>query len=250
MKNSDVAWDSFDSIAYVDHNYRDLQAEDEEILHIVRDHFADHFRTQGVGPIHGIDVGAGANLYPALSMLPWCDGITLLERSASNVAYLRAQLHSYSRNWDQFWDVLTGNETYGSFAADPRQRFREVVRVEQGNIFDLDRFAGRWSVGTMFFVAESMTSSCDEFALGVERFMCALAPGAPFVAAFMEHSKGYRAGEQFFPACDVGEDEVRESIEPFADEFKVQRLKYEAAVREGYSGMILSYGWRGGMTAE
>lgn len=97
-------------------------------------------------------------------MLPWCDGITLLERSASNVAYL------------------------------------QVRRP--------------WSVGTMFFVAESMT------------------------------------GTQFFPACDVGEGEVRESIEPFADEFKVQRLKYGASVREGYSGMILSYGWRGGMTAE
>ena len=250
VKNSDVAWGTFDPIAYVDHNYRDLQAEDAEILNIVRDHFADHFRTQGVGPVYGIDVGTGANLYPALSKLPWCDEITLFERSPANVQYLQGQLDSYDRNWDQFWDALTENETYGSFAVDPRQQFRKVVKVVQGNIFDLERLAGRWSVGTMFFVAESMTSSYDEFNRGVECFMRALAPGAPFFTAFMEHSNGYCTGEEFFPACDVGEHEVRMSLEPFADEFRVQRLKSEAVVREGYSGMILSYGWRRGMTAE
>ncbi|MFJ5307357.1 SCO2525 family SAM-dependent methyltransferase [Streptomyces sp. NPDC088350] len=245
MKNAEVAWSAFDSIAYVDHNYRDLQAEDAEILTIVRDHFAGHFRNQAVGPVYGIDVGAGANLYPALSMLPWCDEITLFERSSSNVAYLASQVDSYAANWDQFWDALCGNKDYEAFDADPRERFRKVVKVEQGNIFGLERFGGRWSVGTMFFVAESMTSSYQEFTLGVERFMRALAPGAPFAAAFMEHSKGYHTGEQFFPACDVGENEVRESLQPFADEFKVQRLKSEAGLRDGYSGMILSYGWRG-----
>ena len=245
MKNSDVAWDSFDPIAYVDHNYRDLQPKDAEILHIVRDHFADHFRKQGCGPIEGIDVGAGANLYPALSMLPWCDEITLFEHSNANVMYLESQVDFYGQNWDQFWDVLCGNQDYSSFDIDPRERFRKVVRAEQGNIFDLERLGGRWSVGTMFFVAESMTSSYQEFTLGVERFMRALAPGAPFVAAFMEHSTGYHTADRFFPACDVGEEEVRESLKPFADEFKVLRLQTEAALRVGYSGMILSYGWRG-----
>ncbi len=43
---------------------------------------------------------------------------------------------------------------------------------------------------------------------------------------------------------------MRESLEPFADEFKVQRLKSAAVVRDGYSGMILSYGWRGNSDAQ
>jgi len=177
-------------------------------------------------------------------MLPWCDGITLFERSPSNVGYLQGQLDSYDENWDQFWGVLTENEAYGSFAVDPRQQFRRVVKVEQGDIFDLERFAGRWSVGTMFFVAESMTSSFDEFNRGVECFMRALAPGAPFVTAFMEHSKGYYTGGKFFPACDVGACEVRGSLEQFADELKVYRLNTEAMLRAGHPGTILSYGWR------
>jgi hypothetical protein len=94
----------------------------------------------------------------------------------------------------------------------------------------------------MFFVAESMTTSHAEFARGVECFLRALAPGALFAAAFMEHSDGYHVGKHFFPACDVGELEVHESLEPFAGEFKTMRLKASAAVRKGYSGMIVAYG--------
>ncbi|MGW5093261.1 SCO2525 family SAM-dependent methyltransferase [Streptomyces nodosus] len=246
--NADVTWSAFDPIAYVDHNYRDVQAEDAEILHIVRDHFGDHFRgrseTEATGPVSGIDVGAGANLYPALAMLPWCDDITLFERSSANVHYLRSQIASYDANWDQFWRLLCKNPAYAAHDMDPRARFRDTVGVESGDLFDLVRHQGRWSVGTMFFVAESMTTSHAEFARGVECFLCALAPGAPFAAAFMEHSKGYHAGEHFFPACDVGEPEVYESLKPFAGEFTTVRLKSSAAVREGYSGMIVAYGRR------
>ncbi|MFE9097762.1 SCO2525 family SAM-dependent methyltransferase [Streptomyces sp. NPDC007264] len=242
--NADVSWAAFDPIAYVDHNYRDLQAEDAEILHIVRDHFGGHFRTPPAGPVSGIDVGAGANLYPALAMLPWCDEITLLERSTANVRYLESQVDSYDTNWDQFWRVLCKNDVYGTLDMDPRAKFRDVVRVRPGNLFDLVRHEGQWSMGTMFFVAESMTTSHKEFARGVECFLRALAPGAPFAAAFMEHSMGYHAGEHFFPACDVGESDVHESLAPFAGEFETTRLKASAALREGYSGMIVAWGRR------
>lgn len=244
VKNADVAWDAFDPIAYVDHNYRDLQAEDAEILHIIRDHFGDHFRRKDTGPVRGVDVGAGANLYPALSMMPWCGEVSLVEHSTANVEYLKGQVASYGENWDQFWGALCEHEAYRSLGFDPRVRFREVVKVEQGDIFGLERFGGPWSVGTMFFVAESMTGSPQEFAQGVACFMRALAPGAPFASAFMEHSMGYHVGDRFFPACDVGESEVRASLEPFVGDFKVQRLKSAAGVRDGYSGMILAYGWR------
>ncbi|OXY88774.1 methyltransferase [Streptomyces diastatochromogenes] len=244
VMNADVPWHLFDPIAYVEHNYRDMWAEDAEILRIVRDHFVGHFRNRDVGRITGIDVGAGANLYPALSMLPWCDEITLLEHSSANVRYLESQVDSYDTNWDQFWNALCEHETYGSLGLDPRDRFRRVVKVRQGSIFDLSRHEGQWSVGTMFFVAESMTDLYEEFTWGVERFMRTLAPGAPFAAAFMAHSKGLQVDGHSFPACDVGESEVRASLEPFVHDFKVQRLQDAACVRDGYAGMILAHGWR------
>lgn len=239
-----MSWAEFDPIAYVDHNYRDMQAEDAEILCIVRDHFADHFRRYPATPVSGIDVGAGANLYPALAMLPWCEEITLLEYSSANVRYLESQVAAYDANWDQFWDVLREHEAYRALGMDPRERFRRAVEVKGGSILDLARYEGRWSVGTMFFVAESMTTSWQEFRLGVERFLRALTPGAPFAAAFMEHSKGLYAGERFFPACDVGESEVHASLEKLADDFKVVRPASSACVRDGYAGMLLACGRR------
>jgi hypothetical protein len=243
--NAEVSWDdTFDPIAYVDHNYRDLHAEDAEILNIVRDHFSDHFREHGGGSFSGIDVGPGPNLYPALAMLPWCDRITLFERSRRNVRHLEGQVGGYADNWDQFWRVLCKSEAYAALDMDPRAKFREAVEVRQGNIFDLLEHEGRWHVGTMFFVAESMTTSIAEFNRGVECFMRALAPGAPFAAAFMEHSRGYPAGSHHFPACDVGEAEVSDSLGPFSAKFETIRLGAPAAVREGYSGMIVACGHR------
>ncbi|MCE7051699.1 SCO2525 family SAM-dependent methyltransferase [Streptomyces purpurascens] len=244
-RNSDVAWAKFDPIAYVDHNYRCIQEDDAEILRIVRDHFADHFRTTDTtGPVSGIDVGSGPNLYPALAMLPWCEEITLLEYSPANVRYLEGQVMSYDANWDQFWDVLREHEAYRSLGMGPRDRFCRAVEVKEGDLFDLARHEGRWSLGTMFFVAESMTSSRPEFRLGVERFLRALTPGAPFAAAFMEHSMGHHAGEHFFPACDVGEPEVQASLDAFAIDVTVVRPQSHAQVRDGYSGMILACGRR------
>ncbi len=238
-------WAAFDPIAYVERNYRDVNAEDAEILRIVRDHFADHFRTtHTTGPVSGIDVGAGPNLYPALAMLPWCGEITLLEYSPANVRYLENQVASYDAHWDHFWDVLSEHEAYRALESDPRERFRRAVEVKKGSLFDLARDEGRWSLGTMFFVAESMTTSWQEFRLGVERFLRALTPGAPFAAAFMEHSEGHYAGEHFFPACDVGESEVHASLERLADDLKIMRPVSSACLREGYGGMILACGRR------
>lgn len=253
--NSQAPWDAFDSAAYVDHNYGSLRSDDARILEIVRKHFADHFRDHFTdGPdgsgerLRGIDVGAGANLYPALSMLPWCGEITLFETSAANVAYLNGQRESYDAHWDQFWAALCEQEVYAQRVADPRAAFRQAVRIERGNLFDLGDHPGTWQVGTMFFVAESLSSSEAEFFLAVERFMRALAPGAPFAAAFMEGSVGYNVGGQEFPACSVTENEVRKSLTPYAEGENVAITPIGmpgGALREGYEGMIVACGRRG-----
>lgn len=249
MRNAQAPWSGFDSRAYVNANYLELHDEDAEIISIMRDHFGDYFREHHQDPVVGIDIGAGANLYPALAMLPWCKEITLVERSSRNLGYLESQLESYDENWDQFWVTLRENPEYRAYGGDPREKFREVVHVVPGDLLDFDLVAerGPWSVGTMFFVAESMTTEREEFDRGVATFMRALAPGAPFFAAFMEHSEGYRVGDEFFPACDVGESEVYESLEPFAgkiDTLRLKRLKAPGNLREGYSGMIVAYGRR------
>jgi len=249
VANAEAPWEAFDPIAYVDHNYGCLRLDDAEILRVVRDHLTGHFRARAGRSdevVRAIDVGAGANLYPALTMLPWCDEITLFEHSAANAEYLRDQCARYDSNWDPFWDLLCREEPYCGIP-DPRGELGRVTRVEQGNLFDLDRHVGEWSLGTMFFVAESMSTSRKEFETGVERFMLALAPGSPFAAAFMEGSLGYEVGAHTFPACSVGTREVRESLLPYArEDIAVTPVGMPGeALRPGYEGMIVACGFRG-----
>lgn len=179
-------------------------------------------------------------------MLPWCDRITLLERSLGNVRYLGEQRDSYDGMWDKFWDVLCKEEAYRALGVDPRVRFREAVDVRKGDIFDLGGGAERWDLGTMFFVAESITESLDQFRLGVASFMTALKPGAPFAAAFMENSKGYYVDGRKFPATSIGKRGVSSALKGYADGANIYRLGTPDDLREGYTGMIVACGRRNG----
>ncbi|WSP86858.1 SCO2525 family SAM-dependent methyltransferase [Streptomyces sp. NBC_01235] len=242
--NADAPWEGFDPHEYVSRNYLYMQPDDEEIISQVRDHFSDHFQGDGRG-YAGIDVGAGGNLYPALAMLPWTENITLLERSRRNLNYLRGQCDHYDPHWDQFWDVLCREQGYARLGVAPRERLRKAAQVEQGDLFDLGDHPGRWDLGTMFFVAESITASIEEFRRGVSCFMGCLRPGAPFAAAFMANSAGYRVGDVDFPACDIGETEVEATLRDFTRDMKVYPLRRAGGlVRDGYTGMLLVCGHR------
>ncbi|MFI1096920.1 SCO2525 family SAM-dependent methyltransferase [Streptomyces sp. NPDC020917] len=243
--NREAPWDAFDPLAYSEHNYRALRQDDRQIIEIVRDHFAAHFHGRRPDqPVTGVDVGAGANLYPALAMLPWCREITMFERSAANVAWLRRQVVGYEPNWDEFWDLLLHGDGYAA-VSDPRAALREAATVQAGDLFRLP--SRQWGMGTMFFVAESMSTSHLEFRKAVNSFAEALEPGSPFAAAFMENSEGYQVGDHWFPACAVTRDDIEATLAPYSEDMKIVRIAPPEgdAVREGYTGMIVACGRRG-----
>ncbi|MFJ3304060.1 SCO2525 family SAM-dependent methyltransferase [Streptomyces sp. NPDC086549] len=251
--NDDAPWDSFDARAYVDVNYRSLTGEDSRILAIVRDHFAAHFGGDGHVPLRGIDVGTGANLYPALSLLPWCHEITLCDRSAANVEWLKRQEWALPSDrgqwlWGQFWDILAQRPAYGAIT-EPRSLLGSVARVEHGNLFDLPP-AG-WEIGTMFFVAESMSTSHTEFERAVACFLGSLEPGAPFAAAFVQGSAGYAVGAESYPACNVAAEHVHACLARYADSFEITVVDPSVPpFRSGYSGMIVACGLRNSESAD
>ncbi|MEU1051959.1 SCO2525 family SAM-dependent methyltransferase [Streptomyces sp. NPDC005876] len=240
-RNADAPWSKFDPEAYVDDNYRTPLDVDLLIVRMMRDHFSRCLEGTGRYTIRGVDVGAGANLYPALSMLPWCEKVVLLEYAEPNVEYLERQTAPGGLDgvWDAFWDVLRQAPAYRD--VDPRTRAGEVVRVERQNLFDLDGHR-RWDLGTMFFVADSMSECPEEFRRGVRCFMNALTDGAPFAAAFMKESVGYQVGEERFPAYRVNEHRARESLAPYSDGLEIHDLNH--LVREGHDGMLLALGRR------
>jgi NNMT/PNMT/TEMT family len=239
VSNADCPWDEFNPELYFLENYKDFYEDDARILKTVRDYF--EAALGGVrAPTEGIDVGAGANLYPSLAMLPYCSTVTLFERGLENRRWLYGQREHYSSVWDPYWELLSKSPQYRRL--EPRQAFRHRMRVRHGDILQPANARNRWGVGTMFFCAESITQREREFQLAVNNFIGMLKPGAPFAAAFMRESTGYRLGGIDFPAVSIGPVDVEHHLERRVDDLQVTSVVSGKPLREGYKGMILALG--------
>ena len=252
QRNADAQWNRFSPDDYWRRNYRKLQAEDEEIIRLVSDFFIRAFADRPLAR-RGIDVGSGTNLYPALLMLPWAEQILLTDFSAGNVDWLRRQLadNGAEWTWQAFWDQLHWAKGYNGVGAAREQLWRACLSdperpgVEQLSVFDLP--AEQWDLGTMFFVAESITEDPAEFHTAVARFAGALKPGAPFAAAFMAGSNGYPVADTSYPALPITADDVELHFTQLgASKLSVELLRTEHRVRPGYEGMIVATGFTRG----
>ena len=246
--NADGCWEDFSPHEYWRRNYENMQAEDQEIIHRVnvffRKVFKNHARVQ-----RAIDVGSGTNLYPALLMLPWTDQILLTDQSASNVRWLRRHVTDDSApwTWQPFWREVRDFEGYSQIV-DPRGQLRQACSeqpghagFEQHTVFELP--AARWQLGTMFFVAESITEEPEEFRAAIDGFVGALQPDSPFAAAFMAGSAGYKVDDISFPALPITTDDVMDHFKKLGvSDLTVELLHTSDRVREGYAGMIVATG--------
>ncbi|MDP9830788.1 SCO2525 family SAM-dependent methyltransferase [Kineosporia succinea] len=250
-----MAWKDFEPSAYWHHNYASLREDDRAILEHVGGFFSEyhreHPRVAGGPRVTGIDVGSGSNLYPALAMLPWADEILLTDHSPSNVAWLRGALAGQQPDtdadgawvWLPFWETLRAYDGYDA-ATDPRRELTRRCSVEQRDVFQLQA-DGRFGIGTMFFVAESLTSYENEFEEATEHFLRSLAPGAPFAAAFMDKSLGYVVGDKSFPAVrEVDSLRVDVTLRQFGAKARVTKIPVPGndPLRDGYDGMIIAVG--------
>lgn len=233
--NSDVEWDSFDPQAYVRHNYAVLRADDREILCRTRDFLAQ----AKLSDAHCVDVGSGANLYPALSLLPFARTVDLCDWSMANVSWLRTQIDSYDELWDPYWQVCAEHPAYSTLT-DPRGRLARVGRVLRTSVFDVPRHT--WDAGTMFFVACSISADRAEAEHAIGRFLDALRPDSPFAVAVMLGSRNYRVGQHLFPAVALERAEVGASIAAGAYDLDVHEVQLRPPLRDGYLSMLLATG--------
>jgi len=245
VHNVDIAWDAFNPYDYYRRNYGILLPEDRQIMSVAGNFLAEHFRDSHLAR-RAIDVGSGANLYPALLMLPWAEEITLADLAQSNVGWLSANVYEppVPWPWQKFWDEISGLPGYRDLV-EPERILASRSVVEQCSIFDLQR--ATWDLGSMFFVADGMTEDADEFDAGVESFVRALRPGAPFVAAFMKNSQGYTVDGREYPAVSVDGDSLEELFEALhAKRFDIRATDRTAeVVRPGYEGMLVVTGLAG-----
>jgi hypothetical protein len=252
VRNAEAPWDDFSSEKYYDHNYKKVQAEDQEIIQRVSQFFTRAFAHRNRAEC-AIDVGSGSNLYPALLILPWTNRILLTDYSQRNVRWLRHEVREdrSAWAWQPFWQELEGCKGYDQIG-EPRKQLREACRtdefasagIQRKSVFNLP--SARWQLGTMFFVAESITEDFAEFRTAINHFVGALRPGAPFAATFMAESLGYEVDGTWFPALKVTTEHVSGCFEEFgADDLNVFMIETPPVVRAGYQGMIVATGIAG-----
>lgn len=245
--NGDYDWDAFDPKDYFAHNYASMRADDAQMLGLVRDWFAATAPETGLR-LHGIDVGSGANLYPALALLPHCEAITLLEYAQENILWLKTAVSELPESWKQYCVARQAPGRPDSPVEEAefeqvRARLRKVCAITQGSIFELEQ--ERWDIGTMFFVAESLTEDPAEFEQALGRFVGALRPGAPFAAAFMEHSGGYEVGGVRFPAVSIDQSRLGAAFGSLGSVsvLELHRVAIDPKpLRPGYSGYLVALG--------
>jgi ribosomal protein S18 acetylase RimI-like enzyme len=215
-RNEEAPWARFDPNAYYYNNYISLRDDDRAILLRVGEFFSEYFkRYQIKRPAHALDIGSGANLYPALSMLPWSTHITLADHSPPNLPWLESEVdESHSGQpwrWTPFWNVVSGMPGYES-VSQPDEQLRRLHRGGALCIEDLDILnmpsGRRWDLGTMFFVAESITEDYAQFTDAIRNFLRSLRAGSPFAAAFMVGSGGYPVKGVRFPAVKTDADDI------------------------------------------
>ena len=246
VPNDAAAWSDFDAGEYWHVNYASVLPEDAEIIRC-----ASKFLIEACGmrsPFkRAVDVGAGANLYPGLLMLPWAEKIVFTEYASPNIHWLSENLADATGewHWQPFWDLVAGLPCYRT-VEHPRRRLAAVHEIRTVSIFDLP--ARAWDLGSMFFVADGMTTDEAEFESAVRSFLSALVPGSPFMMAFMESSTGYDVSGIRFPAVEVTPASMDALLAdlPVAGTSVLRTDNSIRRARSGYDAMLLVTGFVAG----
>jgi hypothetical protein len=243
IRNDAVAWSDFGADEYWKINYASVLPEDAEIIQC-----ASKFLIESCGARLGckraVDVGAGTNLYPALLMLPWAERIVFTEYASPNILWLSENLAQAPGEWrwQPFWDLVADQPGYRD-VEQPRRRLAAVHEIRTLSIFDLP--SRTWDLGSMFFVADGMTSDEAEFESAVRSFLNSLMPDSPFIMAFMESSTGYDVDGVRYPAVKM----TQTSLDALLANLPVTRtsiLRTDNSIRKlrpGYDAMLLATGF-------
>jgi NNMT/PNMT/TEMT family protein len=243
IRNDSVRWSDFDAGEYYKINYVSVLPEDAQIIQC-----ASKFLIEACGPPsalkRAVDVGAGTNLYPSLLMIPWAERIVLTEYASDNIDWLRKNVATAPGGWpwQPFWEEIADLPCYRA-VGDARRRLADVLEIRMQSIFDLPERT--WDLGTMFFVADGMTTDEAEFELAVRKFLAALLPGSPFLMAFMEGSRGYLVRGKRFPSVKITPRSLDALLAnlPITGTSVLRTDNSVRALRSGYDAMLLVTGF-------
>jgi len=245
---NEAPWHAFDPEAYFEHYYGEPHADDDTLTFLA----ALALRAAQPSPDCGldvIDVGTGPSLIPLLAALPVATRLTAWEYAKPNLDWLGTELTTPNLRpqWLHFWhQVKAAHNSQCCVSSpllphDPLPLLRKRVRIVRGSIFDLPRHS--YDVATMFFCAESITSSPADFETALAAFIATVRPGGSVVAAFLAGSSGYSVSGRRFPAVTLTAAQLEAVLQARLATFDVTPIGVsEKEIRSGYTGAIFVSG--------
>jgi len=241
-RNADYRWAEFDSEAYFQHYYGEPHQDDDCVIRLA---VAAMKSAPPLGAeLDVVDVGTGPNLFPLFCAVPRARRITAWEYAESNIAWLESEFGRPEARWQwlHFWEVA--REAWGPghrLPEDPTPLLKQKCTISRGSIFELPRRT--WDAATMFFCAESITGSREEFEAACAAYARCVKPGGLLAAAFLVRSGGYVVADRPFPVLHVTAEEVEETFARYAQIEKAEKVGIvEREIRSGYSGFVFVTG--------
>lgn len=247
-RNAEADWQAFDPESYFQHYYGDPHPDDDALTFLA----ANALRlARGESPrgLDVVDVGTGPSLIPLLAALPAATKLTAWEYAEPNLAWLAQEIaaHKLRPQWSHFWQTARTAWSHEAASScpllphDPLPMLIERTRLVRNSIFDLPRHA--FDAATMFFCAESITSSRSEFDLALSAFVGTVRPGGHIAAAFLAGSSGYEVSGRRFPAVSLASGEIRARLARRLASLQVVPIGLSThEVRSGYTGAIFVSG--------
>jgi hypothetical protein len=230
--NDDVAWDDFDTAGYVADNYATLHPLDRRIIADL----SPYYRALPPGSLRSsLDIGTGPNIYPLMLVAAASRRLEALERSASNVAYLRrARREGAEPGWTPFWQLCGRLDP--ALPADLDEVLRGLT-IHQGDALTFP--LGQHDLVSMFFVAESVTGARDQFEQLNRRFAAAAAPGGHLVAAYMAGMPEYELGGEILPSFPLDRHTLEAVMRPVTRQLRIWQLPADPTLPYEHDGVLL-----------
>jgi hypothetical protein len=230
--NHDVAWDDFDTAGYVADNYARLHDLDRRIIADL----SPYYRSLPPGSLSSsLDIGTGPNIYPLMLAAAASRRLEALERSASNVAYLRrARREGADPCWTPFWQLC--RQLDPALPGDLDEVLRGLT-IHHGDALDVP--LGQQDLVSMFFVAESVTGDRDEFEQLNLRFAAAAAPGGHLVAAYMAGMPKYELGGETLPSFPLDRHTLEAVMRPVTRQLRIWQLPADPTLPYEHDGVLL-----------
>jgi hypothetical protein len=103
-------------------------------------------------------------------------------------------------------------------------------------------FRGRFATVLSPYCAEAATADKQLWAQYCRNIATLVRPGGYFLTSAVRRCSGYKAGERFFPAANIDEDDLRQVLlQDFRpDSVEVQVREVPAHREQGFSGILLA----------